>query len=202
MNILIAGATGNTGLRLVEQLKAKGHSPIALVRESSDTGSLPDDATIRHGDLTDLRSGVCDGCDAVVFAAGSGGSTGPELTDKVDRDGAKRLIDLAAEAGVSRFVMLSSAGADDPDPESELAHYLQAKHEADEHLKASGLSYAIVRPVALTDDDGNRKMRFGDEVDPKGKAARGDVAAVLANAIEDDQWTGKALLMQSVLQEA
>lgn len=202
MNILIAGATGNTGLRLVEQLKAKGHSPIALVRESSDTGSLPDDVTIRHGDLTDLQSGVCDGCDAVVFAAGSGGATGPELTKKVDRDGAKRLIDLAAEAGVSRFVMLSSAGADDPDPESELAHYLQAKHEADEHLKASGLSYAIVRPVSLTDDDGDRKMRFGEEVDPKGKAARGDVAAVLASAIEDDQWTGKALLMQSVLQEA
>jgi uncharacterized protein YbjT (DUF2867 family) len=199
MNILIAGATGNTGLRLVEQLKAKGHSPIALVRESSDTGSLPDDVTIRHGDLTDLQSGVCDGCDAVVFAAGSGGSTGPELTDKVDRDGAKRLIDLSAEAGVSRFVMLSSAGADDPDPESELAHYLQAKHEADEHLKASGLSYAIVRPVSLTDDDGDRKMRFGDDVDPKGKAARGDVAAVLASAIEDDQWTGKALLLQSVL---
>tara|TARA_R110002124_G_scaffold12775_3_gene59617 strand:+ start:463 stop:1071 length:609 start_codon:yes stop_codon:yes gene_type:complete len=202
MNILIAGATGNTGLRLVEQLKAKGHSPIALVRESSDTGSLPADVAIRHGDLTDLQSGVCDGCEAVVFAAGSGGSTGPELTDKVDRDGAKRLIDLAADAGVSRFVMLSSAGADNPDPESDLAHYLQAKHEADEHLKASGLSYAIVRPVALTDDDGDRKMRFGEEVDPESKAARGDVAAVLSNAIEDDQWTGKALLMQSVLEAA
>ena len=202
MNILIAGATGNTGLRLVEQLKAKGHSPIALVRESSDTGSLPADVAIRQGDLTDLQSGVCDGCEAVVFAAGSGGSTGPELTDKVDRDGAKRLIDLAADAGVSRFVMLSSAGADNPDPESDLAHYLQAKHEADEHLKASGLSYAIVRPVALTDDDGDRKMRFGEEVDPEAKAARGDVAAVLSNAIEDDQWTGKALLMQSVLEAA
>ncbi len=199
MDILIAGATGKTGLRLVEQLQAKGHSPIALVRESSDTSSLGSDVALRHGDLTDLQSGVCDGCDAVIFAAGSGGSTGPEMTDKVDRDGAKRLIDLAAEAGVSRFVMLSSVGADDPDPESELAHYLQAKHDADEHLKASGLSYAIVRPVSLTDDDGNRDMRFGDDVDPKGKAARGDVAAVLANAVEDEEWTGKALLMQSVL---
>jgi len=198
MNILIAGATGNTGLRLVEQLQAKGHSPIALVRESSDTSSLPADVKQRQGDLTDLQSGVCDGCDAVIFAAGSGGSTGPEMTDKVDRDGAKRLVDLAAEAGVSRFVMLSSAGADDPDPESDLAHYLQAKHEADEHLKASGLSYAIVRPVSLTDDDGNRNMLFGDDVDPKGKAARGDVAAVLANAVDDSEWTGKALLMQSV----
>lgn len=198
MQILIAGATGNTGLRLVDQLKSNGHSPIALVRESSDTSSLPADVTQRQGDLTDLQSDVCDGCDAVIFAAGSGGSTGPEMTDKVDRDGAKRLIDLAADAGVSRFVMLSSAGADKPDPESDLAHYLQAKHEADEHLKASGLSYAIVRPVALTDDDGSRDMRFGDDVDPKGKAARGDVAAVLANAVDDSEWTGKALLMQSV----
>ena len=202
MDILIAGATGKTGLRLVDQLKAKGHAPIALVRESSDTGALPDDVALRRGDLTDLESGVCDGCDAVIFAAGSGGSTGPEMTDKVDRDGAKRLIDLAAEAGVSRFVMLSSVGADDPDPDSELAHYLQAKHEADEHLKASGLSYAIVRPVSLTDDDGSRDMRFGEEADVKGKAARGDVAAVLADAVEDDEWTGKALVMQSILPDA
>ena len=202
MDILIAGATGKTGLRLVDQLKAKGHAPIALVRESSDTGALPDDVALRRGDLTDLESGVCDGCDAVIFAAGSGGSTGPEMTDKVDRDGAKRLIDLAADAGVSRFVMLSSVGADDPDPDSELAHYLQAKHEADEHLKASGLSYAIVRPVSLTDDDGSRDMRFGEEADVKGKAARGDVAAVLADAVEDDEWTGKALVMQSILPDA
>ncbi|MEW4467850.1 SDR family oxidoreductase [Parasphingorhabdus sp. JC815] len=198
MNILIAGATGNTGLRLVDQLKSKGHSPIALVRQSSDISSLPADVTKRQGDLTDLQPGVCDGCDAVIFAAGSGSSTGPDMTDKVDRDGAIQLIDLAVDAGVSRFVMLSSAGADKPDPESDLAHYLQAKHEADEHLKASGLSYAIVRPVALTDDDGDRNMRFGDDVDLKGKAARGDVAAVLANAVDDSEWTGKALLMQSV----
>lgn len=199
MDILIAGATGKTGLRLVNELQARGHAPIALVRESSDTGALPDDVALRRGDLTDLESGVCDGCDAVIFAAGSGGSTGPEMTDKVDRDGAKRLIDLAADAGVSRFVMLSSVGADDPDPDSELGHYLQAKHEADEHLKTSGLSYAIVRPVSLTDDDGSRDMRFGDEADPQGKAARGDVASVLADAVENQAWTGKALVMQSIL---
>lgn len=198
MKILVAGATGKTGLRLVNELKANGHSPIALVRASSDTGALPSDVPLRHGDLTDLPDGVCDDCDAVVFAAGSGSATGPEMTDRVDRDGAKRLVDLAAEAGVSRFVMLSSVGAADPDPDSELAHYLQAKHDADEHLKASGLSYAIVRPVRLTDDDGTRDMRFGADVDVQGEAARGDVAAVLAAAVDDPEWTGKALRMQSV----
>jgi uncharacterized protein YbjT (DUF2867 family) len=198
MQILVAGATGKTGLRLVRELKSNGHAPIALVRSSSDTSSLPSDVALRHGDLTDLQEGVCEGCDAVIFAAGSGGSTGPEMTDKVDRDGAKRLVDLASKAGVSRFVMLSSVGAENPDPESELAHYLQAKHDADEHLKASGLSYAILRPVALTQDDGNRDMRFGEAVDVKGKAARGDVAAVLARAVDDPDWAGQVRLMQSV----
>ena len=197
MQVLVAGATGNTGSRLIKELKSRGHTPVALVRESSDTSNLASDVTLRQGDLTDLQESACDGCDAVVFAAGSGGSTGPEMTDKVDRDGAMRLIDIASKANVARFVMLSTVGADKPDPDSQLAHYLQAKHDADEHLKSSGLSYAIVRPVSLTDEDGERNMVFGDDVDVKAKAARGDVAAVLANAVDDGEWTGKAMLMQS-----
>ncbi|SDE08401.1 SDR family oxidoreductase [Limimaricola pyoseonensis] len=197
MKILVAGATGNTGLRLVKELISRGHIPVALVREGSDTGKLPEGAVQRQGDLTDLRDDVCDGCEAVIFAAGSGGHTGPEMTDKVDRDGAKRLIDIAAKAGVGRFVMLSSVGTENPDPEHELGHYLQAKHEADEHLKASGLTYAILRPVRLTEADGDRNIVLGDEVDPRGEAARGDVAATLADAVESSEWAGKVRLMQS-----
>ncbi len=197
MNVLVAGATGKTGLRLVKELTARGHHPIALVRESSDTTALPPDTEQRQGDLTQLKSDVCEGCDAVVFAAGSGGSAGPEGTNAVDRDGAKRLIDLAAKANVQRFVMLSSVGAGEPDPDSKLANYLQAKHDADEHLKRSGLTYAILRPVSLTEQDGTRNMRFGDDVDVGAEAARGDVASVLADAVDDEQWAGKVLRMQS-----
>lgn len=197
MKVLVAGATGKTGTRLVRELQLRGHSPIALVRASSDTSVLPDTTELRQGDLTDLQEGVCGDCDAVIFAAGSGGSTGPEMTDKVDRHGAMRLIDLAAKAGVSRFVMLSSVGAGDPDPDHDLAHYLMAKHDADEHLMSSGLDYAILRPVALTDEDGARQMRFGDEVDVGAQAARGDVAAVLAQAVDDDAWSRRTALMQS-----
>lgn len=198
MNVLVAGATGKTGRRLIGELKAGGHQPVALVRKTSDTDTLPADIELRHGDLSDFRESVCDGCDVVVFAAGAGGGAEPEMTDKVDRDGAMRLVDLAAKAKVDRFVMLSSVGADNPDPETELAHYLQAKHDADEHLKAPGLTYAIVRPVSLTDDDGLRDMRFGDEVDVQAKAARGDVAAVLADAVDSSLWANKTSLMQSV----
>lgn len=197
MKILIAGATGKTGLRLVDELIARGHHPIALVRDTSDTDSLPDVVELRHGDLTDLPADVCAGCDVVVFAAGSGSSTGPEMTDAVDREGAQRLIDLAAAANVDRFVMLSSIGAADPDPDGDLAHYLQAKHDADEHLKASGLTYAILRPVQLTEEDGEGDVILGDEVDPGATAARGDVAAALADAVEEPRWEGMVLRMQS-----
>lgn len=197
MNILVAGATGKTGRRLVDQLLKRNHQPIALVRDSSDTTQLPENAQIRKGDLTNLKDDVCDACDAVIFAAGSGGHTSSGMTDKVDRDGAKKLIDIASEAKVQRFVMLSSFGAENPDPDSDIGHYLQAKHEADEHLKASGLPYAILRPVALTDEDGTGNMLFGNEVSATAEAARGDVASVLARAIDEDQWLGKSVRMQS-----
>ncbi|WP_342071854.1 SDR family oxidoreductase [Yoonia algicola] len=197
MNILIAGATGKTGLLLTQNLLDQGHNVTALVRESSDTSTLPGGTDLRHGDLTDLQPGVCDGADVVIFAAGSGGSTGPEMTDKVDRNGAMRLIDLANDAGVDRFVMLSSIGADQSDPSGDLAHYLKAKHDADEHLMASGLTYAILRPVSLTDDGRSDDVILGDKVDPSAKASRADVAAVLAEAAASGKHDGQALKMQS-----
>ena len=197
MNILVAGATGKTGLHLVEELVDQGHKPTALVRESSDTRALPQGVDLRKGDLTNLQDGVCDGMDAVIFAAGSGGSTGPEMTDKVDRDGAKRLIDLAADAGVKRFVMLSSVGADQSDPTGEMAHYLKAKHEADEHLKASGMTYFILRPVALNNDGRSVRVTLGDEVDISAQASRADVAHVLAEAAMSGSFDGMVHLMQS-----
>jgi uncharacterized protein YbjT (DUF2867 family) len=197
MNILVAGATGKTGQHLVQYLINQGHKPTALVRESSDTRSLPQGVGLRHGDLTDLETGVCDGMDAVIFAAGSGGTTGPEMTQKVDRDGAKRLIDLALESGVKRFVMLSSIGADQSNPTGDMAPYLNAKHEADEYLKASGVTYSILRPVALTNNGRGTDVILGEDVDKSAKASRADVAYVLAKAATTGRFDGMAQDMQS-----
>lgn len=197
MNILVAGATGKTGQQLVQNLIDQGHKPTALVRESSDTSALPQGVDLRHGDLADLQAGVCDGMDAVIFAAGSGGATGPEMTKKVDRDGAKRLVDLAKESGVKRFVMLSSIGADQSNPTGDIAPYLNAKHEADEHLKASGMTYSILRPVALTNDGRSKDVILGEDVDKSAKASRADVAFVLAEAATTGRYDGMAQNMQS-----
>lgn len=197
MSILVAGATGRTGQHLVRNLIDQGHMPTALVRESSDTSALPEGVDLREGDLTDLHGSVCDGMDAVIFAAGSGGSTGPEMTDKVDRDGAKRLIALAQESGVKRFVMLSSIGADQSKPTGTLAHYLNAKHDADEYLMNSGMVYAILRPVALSNDARSKNVILGDKVNKSAKASRADVAFVLAEAATTGRFDGLAQDMQS-----
>lgn len=197
MNVIVAGATGKTGRQLIADIKKMGGNPVALVRESSDTSVLPSGTQTRIADLTDLKDDTCADADVVVFAAGSGGSTGAEMTDKVDRDGAKRLIDIAAKSGVKRFVMLSSVGADQENPQGDLAHYLEAKHEADEHLKASGLTYSILRPVALTDDGRSGNVRLGSAVDKTAKASRADVAYVLADAAVNGSYDGKSQDMQS-----
>ncbi|WP_339081219.1 SDR family oxidoreductase [Pseudomonas sp. TMP9] len=197
MNILVAGATGKTGQHLVRLLIDQGHKPTALVRKSSDTRSLPQGIDLRQGDLTALETGICDGMDAVIFAAGSGATTGPEMTKKVDRDGAKRLIDLALESGVKRFVMLSSIGADQSNPTGDMAPYLNAKHEADEYLKASGVTYSILRPVALTNIGRGTDVILGEDVDKSAKASRADVAHVLVEAATTGCYDGMAQDMQS-----
>ena len=195
--ILIAGATGKTGRILTEKLLAAGQNPIALVRESSDVSELPQSTQFRDGDLTELPYTVCQDVDVVAFAAGSGGNTDADMTDKVDRDGAIRLIDIAKSSGVQRFVMLSSVGADQSDPDGDLAHYLKAKHAADAHLKDSGLLYGILRPVALADGESSNAPVLGKSVDPQGKALRSDVAQVLAEAAIHGVLDGRAVDMQS-----
>jgi len=186
MRILVAGSTGNTGARLVKKLTEAGHTPVAMVRESSDKSVLPTGCETRKADLSDLRSDVARDVEAVVFAAGSGGHTGPDMTDKVDRDGAKALIDAAAGAKVKRFIMLSSIGADAPSkgPDS-LRHYLEAKLEADEHLRNADVPHVIVRPISLSDGTGKGQVTLGDHVDRNGDVTRDDVAAVLAASVTE-----------------
>jgi uncharacterized protein YbjT (DUF2867 family) len=96
-----------------------------------------------------------------ILAAGATGRTGLHLV--------QHLIDLALESGVKRFVMLSSIGADRTNPTGDMAPYLNAKHEADEYLKASGVTYSILRPVALTNNGRGTDVILGEDVDNRAR---------------------------------
>ena len=69
--------------------------------------------------------------------------------------------------------------------------YLQAKAEADEYVRASGLDYTIVRPGSLTDDPGTGLVTASTTLGNRGPVPRADVAAVLAAALTTPATIGK-----------
>ncbi|WP_299337046.1 SDR family oxidoreductase [uncultured Psychroserpens sp.] len=183
-NILVAGANGSTGKKVVNLLKSSQYfNPIAMVRKEEQQKQFETEGIdVVLADLTkDLTSAVKD-VDKVVFAAGSGG----ENVVEVDQEGAKRLMAVSKMANVKRFVMLSSMGADHPEKADELKAYLQAKHNADEHLKESGLKYTIVRPGTLNDSEGNSRIELKEKLNKRGEISRADVAQTLVKSLHDD----------------
>jgi nucleoside-diphosphate-sugar epimerase len=129
-------------------------------------------------------AGAIEGADAVVFAAGAGPGSGAARKRTMDLGGAVKLIDAAKAAGVRRYVIVSSIGADDPARASEeMRPYQEAKAEADRALAASGLDFTIVRPGRLTNDAGTGRVSAGPGVQ-RGDIPRDDVAATLLAVLE------------------
>lgn len=151
-HVLVAGATGTLGRHVVAELKARGHTVRALVRDSArlDELRLPVDEVTR-GDLTDAASlaGVCDGVDAVVSCAGASMRLGGMLDRRgfgtVDHEGNRNLLARAHAAGVGRFVYVSVFGG----PEMAATAYAGAHERFVAELRASGLPHTVVRPTGF-----------------------------------------------------
>ncbi|WP_064435321.1 SDR family oxidoreductase [Pseudoalteromonas neustonica] len=157
---LIIGASGQIGKMTTQLLLNDQQHVIALVRDKNKLSDLSSSyLDIIEQDLESDFSQAFDGCEQVIFAAGSGGSTGDDKTLLIDLWAATKAVNYAKQYGIKRFIMVSSIGADNPDAiQSDLKPYLVAKHMADEHLINSGLNYTIVRPGSLTDEDASLKI--------------------------------------------
>ena len=190
MKIFVAGAHGNVGQRLVKILAKRGHTVKAMIRDEKQADEIKRlGAEPVVGDLEKDSDFPLEGTEVVYFCAGSGGGTGEDKTIAVDQQGAIKLVDSAYNHKVSKFIMVSSLGADDPKhgPE-ELKTYLKAKHEADKELKFSGLAYTILRPGTLTDEPGTGKIEAREKLEKEqkqnGSISREDVAQTLAACLE------------------
>lgn len=186
-NILVAGANGTTGRKIVQLLNESQYfNPIAMVRKEEQKAYFKGNniETV----LADLEGDVSPAfktkstIDKVIFAAGSGGKKVVE----VDQEGAKKLIEASNKNNIRKFIMLSSMGADNPEEMSELKDYLKAKHNADEYLKQSGLNYSIVRPGALTNENGTNEIELEVKLNKTGEISRNDVAQTLVRTLKDD----------------
>ncbi|MDH6102246.1 NAD(P)H-binding protein [Chrysosporum ovalisporum ANA283AFssAo] len=157
MKAFVAGATGETGRRIVRELRARNIPVRALVRDTEKARAiLPPDVELVLGDVLQSESLNAALGDSTVLlcATGAKPSFDPTGPYKVDYEGTKNLVDAAKTKGIEHFVLVSSLCV------SQLFHPLNLfwlilmwKKQAEEYIQKSGLTYTIVRPGGLKNED-------------------------------------------------
>jgi uncharacterized protein YbjT (DUF2867 family) len=157
MKAFVAGATGQTGRRIVEELVKRQIPVIALVRNlEAAQAILPPSAELVVGDvlkpegLTELLG------DSTVLLCATGAKPSFNFTEPflVDCQGTKNLVDAAKAKNLEQFILVSSLCV------SNFFHPLNLfwlvlywKQLAENYLIQSGLTYTIVRPGGLKNQD-------------------------------------------------
>lgn len=151
LTVAVAGGTGFVGGAIAAELHRCGHAVRVLSRRGDGgRGALPDAIEMRRADVQ-TGEGLVDalrGADALAIALAFRNSPieAPRKHQtfvEVDAAGTERLIAAAREAGVTRIVYLSGAGAA-PDAKR---HWFRAKWRAEEAVRGSGLTWTIIRPT-------------------------------------------------------
>ena len=177
-------------------MSERGDEVVALIRnpdhadEVRDAGAEPAVVDLEHASEDEVANAI-NGSDAVVFAAGAGPGSGSERKETMDYGGAVKLIAAARQAGVGRYVIVSSMGANpSATGDDTFSVYLRAKGRADDAVRASGLDATVVRPGGLTNDAGTGRVRLGESL-PRGQVTRDDVAAVLVAVLDSPSTIGR-----------
>jgi uncharacterized protein YbjT (DUF2867 family) len=204
VRVAIAGGHGQIALLHAGLLSSRGNSVLALTRNPEHaediraTGAEPVEADLEQISAQDLASRIA-GCDAVVFAAGAGPNSGIARKDTVDRGGAVLLADAAQQAGIRRYLLVSSMGVegvrDGATPEGVgevFVAYLRAKLAAEDDLRRRDLDWTVLRPGRLTDDEPTGSVTLTPDA-PRGDIPRADVAAVLLALLDEPRTAGLVL---------
>lgn len=198
MKVLFIGAYGKVAQHFADMVK--DHADIsekALIR-NPDQVPFFQERRIETVILDITKSSVeeiaqaMDGVDAVIFSAGAGGK-GLDKTVAVDLDGAIKSMEAAEEAGVKRYVMVSTfrTGREEMLKDNSLRTYTIAKHYADDWLKnRTDLDWTIVHPGVLVDHEGTGQIEvgMGNEIRD---IPRQDVARTLLTVLENPNTIGK-----------
>ena len=197
--VLVFGGNRATGLEVVKRLKARGEQVTVAVRPSSDTAALRElgVATVVADamDAEQVRAAVAAGGYAAVVSTLGGGRG--DKSRRPDFEGNRNAIDAARAAGVKRFVLVSVVGTGDswetaPAPSRRfLKTVIALKGQAEDHLRASGLGYTIIRPGGLGDVKATGTAVLADDPKAFSYIARGDLAELVVQALGDPAAVGK-----------
>ncbi|MFX1484307.1 MAG: NAD-dependent epimerase/dehydratase family protein [Promethearchaeota archaeon] len=167
VKVLVTGATGFIGAKLVPEIFKAGHEVVAMVRPTSNTKGLPEDVTTREADLFDISSledAVRD-VDAVIHLAAEFNFYPPdeELMFRVNIEGTKNLMNACVGTNVQRFIYCSSTetigsvrfppGTEDTELRPDFSYgesKILAEQAIREITEETSLPHIILRPTGVT----------------------------------------------------
>jgi nucleoside-diphosphate-sugar epimerase len=182
MIVLVAGAHGRLGSRIVALLLHRGHGVRGLVRTEGQAAALRElgaDAVV-----ADLRGDVewtADGCEAAVFAAGARHRS--EL-GAIDAGGAAKFAEAADRYDHSRFILCSVVGAHAPERRSGgVREFLAAKQHAERRLARLDVPWSILRFGRLTEESGTGHVETQIRDGTRLVLSRDDAALAVVQAL-------------------
>jgi uncharacterized protein YbjT (DUF2867 family) len=196
--VFLAGATGRNGSVILEHLLGLPGAPFAVLAMSRQ----PEQARERfpsarwvEGDVTkpdSLAAAMAGGVDFIISAVASSTAEGPNRPEAVDAQGTRNLIAAGRDAGVRRFVIITSSvsGQADHPLNRRLGDVLIHKAAAEQALYESGIEYVVVGPAGMTDEPpGQRRIILipREQYRPGMTIGRADTARVVHRALIEPQ---------------
>jgi len=208
--ILLFGATGRTGIHVLNDALEKGYYIKALVRDPVKVTQKSERLQLITGtpaSLDDVRKAAA-GCDAIVSTLNNPRKTESLFSRSINPPTLmtgcmKNAVTVMKEMGIRRIIVMTAAGAGDSFAAMPWfmkgiirytgLRYAYADHDGQEQvLKDSGLDWTIVRPVGLTDKDEIKELAIGSEGRHTSFISRKAVAKFLVNCLESTEYIEKA----------
>lgn len=202
MRVALLGATGRTGVLVLDELVLRGHRVSALVRAEGRVAPGESVATV-VGDSRDhdTLEALVDGCGAVVSTIGPRGRE-----ETLHRDTARALVDVLAAAGARRFVGISGMNVPVPGDDRSAVNAVAArvvrfmagplardKLAELEVFGASDLEWTLARPTRLVDGDETGRIEHDSHRSTRSnKVVRADLATFLVDCVEQGWYVRQA----------
>ena len=209
MKLFVLGATGPTGLQIVQQALAQGHEVTAFVR---DPAKLP----VRHerlktvvgalpGDAKALAAALR-GHDAVISSLGLHNAL---KARRFSENNMRVLVPAMQQQGVRRLIIVSANGVGDTHKDSPLLPRIMYrllltdifadKKAGEDIVRASGLDWTIAYPTLLTDGPRTGNYRAAERLALKGfpKISRADVADFVLRQLNDSAFLKKGAVISN-----
>lgn len=195
MRIVIFGASGRTGLELVNQALGQDHNVLAFVRNPAKFQIRHTNLSIFEGNILnkDQVANAVNGCDGVLFAIG----VKPVKERPICTEGIKNVIASMQKHNAQRLVVESAYGV----KETRKGIYgrllwviikdiMRDKEEMEDAVIASQLNWVIVRPTILTKGPKRGTYRVGQNLrlGILPKISRADVADFMLKQLQDNTY--------------